>query len=216
MNDETALFMVADDLKIELNDGESKKVLDESIVEKFGLVKQDSQETLQISEITHYPSQEEIIFVINRHKFIKEKLIDKNDTMMIQGRNFVKKSGWRKFINAFGISIEILSMNVYEEEDEKIAVYRVKATAPTGQFVIAEGTKTKSEYWSEKYQNWGSYTLHNLKATARTRAVNIAVSDLVGYGASSYEGLPQKVITGEVEYQRNNDYDALPEKTFPP
>lgn len=207
--------MIADDLKITLVETPLKPTEEE----KFDLVvdskEVDSKEVLPISEIIHYPSEEEIIFVINRHRFIKENLLDENDTMMIQGHNFVKKSGWRKFINAFGISIEILSMNVYKKDDDMIAEYRVKAIAPNGQSVIAEGTKSKSEYWSDKYQNWGSYSLHNLKATARTRAVNIAVSDLVGYGASSYEGLSRKVVTGEVEYNRY-DEDALPEKNFIP
>lgn len=137
--------------------------------------------------ITHYPSEEEVLFLIKRRKFVKEKLIDSSDKMKIGGNIFLMKSAWRKYINAFGISIEILSQNVYDKDDDTIAEYRVRATAPNSQFVEADGTKSKKEYWSERHQNFGSFTLHNLKATARTRAINIAVSDLVGYGETSAE-----------------------------
>ncbi|KKL71124.1 hypothetical protein LCGC14_2098000, partial [marine sediment metagenome] len=36
----------------------------------------------------------------------------------------------------------------------------------------------------------GSYTLHNLKAKARTRAIHIAVSDIIGYGELGFATLP--------------------------
>lgn len=157
---------------------------------KMALTVHDEREGIQVRNeitITHYPTEEEVLFLIKRRKFVKEKLIDDSDKMKIGGNIFLMKSAWRKYINAFGISIEILSQNVIENDNDVIASYRVRATAPNSQFVESDGTKSKSEYWSERHQNHGSYTLHNLKATARTRAINIAVSDLVGYGETSAE-----------------------------
>lgn len=206
INDETAIFMVADDLKVILTEAITKKPEEE----KFEIAVQEPQETSSTTEITRYPSEKEIMFLIKRRQFIKENLIDKKtDIMIIQGNEFPKKSAWRKYINAFGISIDVLNLRIYEDGDDVIAEYRVKATAPNGQYIIADGTKSKSEYWSDKYNNYGSYNLHNLKATARTRAVNIAVSDLVGYGKESYEELSPKSIQ-ELE----KGYETLPEKDF--
>lgn len=174
-----------------------KKTLSKIDIEKkMALTVRDENEALPVmngafSRI-HYPSEEEILFLIKRRKFVKEKLIDDTDKMKIGGQLFLKKSAWRKYINAFGISIEVIFLEVAPIEDDVIATCRVKAIAPNGQSVVAEGTKAKSEYWSDKYKNYGSYTLHNLKATARTRAINIAVSDLVGYGETSAEELMQE------------------------
>ena len=171
------------------------KIIEED--KKWALTTHDENEAIPVKNviaITHYPTKEEVLFLIERRKFVKEKLIDDSDKMNIAGQLFLKKSAWRKYINAFGISIDIISKSVYKTEDDTIAEYVVKAIVPGGQYVVAEGTKSKSEYWSEKYQNFGSYTIHNLKATARTRAINIAVSDLVGYGETSAEELSEKEL----------------------
>ena len=202
-----AFGMVYKDLKIKnKNKNKNKKTKKEEIKmenekkensslaeidKKMALTVHDESEAIPVKNnalvVTHYPSEAEILFLIKRRKFVKEKLIDDSDKVNIAGTMFLKKSAWRKYINAFGISIDVLSKNVIEKGEDVIAFYCVKAIAPNGQFVVADGTKAKSEYWSEKHKNHGSYTLHNLKATARTRAINIAVSDLVGYGETSAE-----------------------------
>ncbi len=200
--------MVCNDLGFNQSDLEPKsepikeKILEK--VDKFNLAVQEAhKEALSIMECSRYPKENEIRFLINRRKFVKDTLIDKaEDLIKIAGTLFLKKSGTQKYINAFGISIEILSNSVYPVDDDLVAEYRIKATAPNGQFVIADGTKNKSEYWSDKFKNFGSYSLHNLKATARTRAIHIAVSDIVGYGELSLASLSR----------RNND--DLPEKEF--
>lgn len=210
-----ACKMVYEDLNIEKinkkNNKEEKKMVEKQeetkedsaqriteIDKKMALTIHDEQEGIVVRNeinITHFPSEAEIEFLIKRRKFVKEKLIDDSDKMKIGGNLFLKKSAWRKYINAFGISVDILSEKVYEtDKGDVIAEYRVKAIAPNKQSVVADGTKSKSEYWSDKYQNYGSYTLHNLKATARTRAINIAISDLVGYGETSAEELSPKEL----------------------
>ena len=206
INEGVAISMVCNDLGFNSSEIESdpkeETVLEK--VEEFNLAVQSPKQPLSIMEGTRYPSEEEIRFLINRRKFVKDTLIDKaEDLIKISGTLFLKKSGTQKYINAFGISIEILSNSVHPEDKDLVAEYRIKATAPNGQFVIADGTKNKIEYWSETYKNFGSYSLHNLKATARTRAIHIAVSDLVGYGELSLASLSR----------RDND-DALPEKVF--
>ena len=56
--------------------------------------------------------------------------------------------------------------------------------------------KSKSEYWSERKQDYGNYNVHNLVATAHTRAVNRAISDLVGFGEVSAEEVQ---ASGDIE-----------------
>ena len=202
VDDDVAISMVCNDLGFNSSEIEETEISNKE--NKFNLAVQ-SPKTLPLMEPTHYPSEEEILFLVNRRKFVKNTLIDKaEDLIKISGTLFLKKSGTQKYINAFGISIEILDSKVYNNVDDVIAEYRIKATAPNGQFVIADGTKSKSEYWSERSQTHGSYSLHNLKATARTRAIHIAVSDLVGYGELSLESLPSRYT------------DGLPEEEFEP
>lgn len=144
---------------------------------------QEKRETYPIQrfEVERYPTETEIMFLIKRHKFVKENLLDKNDIATIKKKKFIKKSGWRKFINSFGISIELIEQKIYEKFDDKHAEIRVRAIAPNGQSVEGIGIKS----WSELYDK----TMHNLIANAWTRAVNRAVSDLVGYGEVSAEEL---------------------------
>lgn len=147
-----------------------------------------------------FPSIEELRFMMERRNMLKNELIDpETDYMLIKGKKFMLKSGWRKFIEGFRISIDIISVKVYKLGNDVVAEYRVKVVTPFGQFAVADGTKSKSEYWSKKNENYGSYNLHNLKATARTRAINIAVSDLVGHGEVSAEevGTAEEVMIVE-------------------
>ena len=196
ITDDAAATMVSKDLEIEV-DYESPKVikekleLEEPVKEKFDLTVPKTQHEIVASRSALYPTEAEIKFLIDRRQFVKSKLINmQEDIVIINKKPYLMKSGTQKYINAFGISIEILNSKVFPKDDDIIAEYRIKATAPNGQFVIADGTNSKSEYWSKKFQNHGSYTLHNLKAKARTRAIHIAVSDIIGYGELGFATLP--------------------------
>lgn len=145
-------------------------------------VKSDEKFEIQpvSNKLSKLPSTQEIDAFIDRYNYVKNKIVDKKkDFAEIQGRRFLKKSGWRKFINAFGISIELISKEVYEAFNDKHAEVRVRAIAPTGQIVEGLGIKSMSELYTK--------TLHNLIANAWTRAVNRAVSDLVAFGEVSAE-----------------------------
>lgn len=146
---------------------------------------QNSQQTRMISnthQIERFPSEDEIRFLIERREFVKKNLLDKSDYYTSkQGNVAIRKSGYRKYINAFGISIELIERRVYEQFGEKHAEVRVRAITPYGQSVEGIGLKS----WSQIFEK----SLHVLMANAWTRAVNRAVSDLVGYGSISAEEL---------------------------
>lgn len=206
INDIAAASMVSNDLKVSIPDyiiPEVKTEVTGTEAMTSSIIVQPARNSMPIVEKTAFPSEAEVLFLINRRKFVKEQLIDREDLKMIGKTMFLKKTGTQKYINAFGISIEILSSEVYSKDGDIVAEYRVKAITPSGQFVIADGTRTKKEYYRAKYGDFGKYNLHILKATARTRAIHIAVSDLVGYGELSLSSLSE-----------NDKNESIPEKVF--
>lgn len=117
------------------------------------------------------------------YKYVKKEVVDPSDFYTTNGKEAIKKSGVRKFISAFGLSIEFIEKNVYNLKvngiDDTHAEVRVRAITPKGQSVEGIGVKSMSELYEK--------TLHNLIATAWTRAVNRAVLDLVAFGEVSAE-----------------------------
>ena len=105
--------------------------------------------------------------------------------------SFVKKSGWRKIATWFDLSIELLRDSV--ERDESGEVHRAtvwaRAVAPSGRFADGDGHCSADE--KRFVEDKGRQKLENdLRGTAATRAVNRAISNLVGMGAVSAEEMP--------------------------
>jgi len=133
------------------------------------------------------PSEDYVLKFMALQKLVKTNVVDKSDYQRIGSKDFLKKSGWRKFISAFKLSVELIEKKVYKFDNDLHAEVRVRVITMANQSVEGLGIKSKSEYYSEKYDNFGNYNLHNLISTAYTRAVNRAVSDLVGFGEVSAE-----------------------------
>jgi hypothetical protein len=105
-----------------------------------------------------------------------------------RGKKFVKKSGWRKIAKAYGLSVEIISVEVERDEEGHAtrATVVVRATAPNGQTQDGDGYCSIEE--GRFSRSSGRQKLENdLRATATTRAKNRAISDLVGMGEVSAE-----------------------------
>lgn len=98
-------------------------------------------------------------------------------------RKFVKKSGLRKIATWFDLSVELLRDSVERTEDGAIqrATVWARATAASGRFMDGDGHCDASE---ERFQEArGRQKLENdLRATAATRAMNRAISGLIGMG----------------------------------
>jgi len=128
-------------------------------------------------------TKEDVKRHLDMYNYVKQNIVDKSDFASIKGKKFLKKSGVRKFINAFGISIELIDEKVYNLEIagkmDTHAEVRVRAITQKGQSVEGIGIKSLSELFDKN--------LHNLKATAWTRAVNRAILDLVAFGEVSAE-----------------------------
>lgn len=109
--------------------------------------------------------------------------------MEIQRKKFRKKNYWRAVATAFNLTLELVSERESTAADGDwgfLIVYR--ATAPNGRYADGDGTC----FASEKGEGQGS--VHNVRAHASTRAVNRAISNLVGFGeVSAEEMLEEKV-----------------------
>ena len=126
-----------------------------------------------------------------------------NCMMPIQGKLFRKKEYWRGVATAFNLTLECVTEERVVIEGKPISLraapserwniddwgYNVvyRATAPNGRSSDGDG----SCYASEKLNNKGEPTTmmseHNVRAHAHTRAVNRAISTLVGFGEVSAE-----------------------------
>lgn len=173
-----------------------------------------NQQLPNIQNITSLPSIQEVDAFLAMYNHVKNAIVDKSDFHTYKDGNAprMKKSGWRKFIKPFNLSVELIREEDLGKENPRLFEFgigpdgnpdvhaevwvRVSVTHVVckecgyevqGQSIEALGYKSKSEYWSTKWKNFGSYDLHNLITTARTRGENIGISDLVGFGEVSAE-----------------------------
>lgn len=103
-----------------------------------------------------------------------------------RGEKFVKKSGWRKIAAWFSLSIELVRDNVDRADDGSVlrAAVWARAIAPNGRYADADGYCDVSE---SRFARNKAKLENDLRGTATTRAVNRAISNLVGMGAVSHE-----------------------------
>jgi hypothetical protein len=140
------------------------------------------------------PNVEGTIEAMNEFQKLKQKVLNANDTVMISGKQYIKRSGWRKIAMAFNISTEVVKIE-REKIDDKIYVVRViaRARTPLGRISEEAAVCDSSEFERGNLQG----TLHNIETKAVTRAINRAISNLVGGGEVSAEEIvkgPEEVV----------------------
>ena len=123
--------------------------------------------------------------VLNKFFLLKSQVLDINDSVNISGRKFIKRSGWRKIALAFNISTEISDVQRTYADGIWIVYTKARAMAPNGRYAIGTAVCDSSEFATGKLKG----TLHNIETKSATRAINRAISDLVGGGEVSAEEL---------------------------
>jgi len=112
---------------------------------------------------------------------LKSRLLTKEDHQTIAGKEYIKKSGWRKLAVAFGLSDQILGKTREEREDGSIVwEFHVRVTAPNGRYAEAVAR-------CDSRERSFAHPEHDVEAVAHTRAKNRAISDLVAGGEVSAE-----------------------------
>ena len=143
---------------------------------------QDSKEIVPVITIVKpIVSIPEALSSWKSYEELKMSIKTSTDIQLIQGKEFLKKSFWRKMSKFFGLSLELKSENNIKQEDNSHTWYAVyRAYARTGDFMDGDGA-------CNTHEKGRILTTHDARATAHTRAKNRAISDLVGGGEVSAE-----------------------------
>lgn len=138
----------------------------------------------------------------------KKAVLRDIDYQEIQGKNFVKKSGWRRLARAFVLSTEIIDKKVVRDDDGRVqaAEFVVRASHPNGAYMEAWGGC--DIYEKNKRFDKGQ----DVVATAQTRATNRAISDLIAGGEVSAD----EMSTGGKPYSTSTQTQTQPAQSSPP
>jgi hypothetical protein len=139
------------------------------------------------------PDVEGTVNALKKFLELKEEVLQENDTVMISGKKYIKRSGWRKIALAFNVSTEIISVERDYGSDLKICHVKARAIAPNGRISeeIASCDSTEFIYEDKDNKKQVKFTIHNMETKAATRAINRAISNLVGGGEVSAEEIEQ-------------------------
>jgi hypothetical protein len=142
------------------------------------------------SEVIRPLNADSLVESFEQYQQLLPRLLTDDDWQGTAGAkgSFVKKSGWRKIATAFDLDVQLIRSEV--ERDEHGAPVRAevwaRAIAPSGRSMDGDGYCSRDE--SRFARAEGRQKLENdLRATATTRAMNRAISGLVGMGAVSAE-----------------------------
>ena len=112
---------------------------------------------------------------------LKNCIIEKSDIQVIQGKNFIKKSGWRKFATFYNLTDKIVEeTQVPLEKGGYYWKIKVICTAPNGR-------QTEGVGMCSSLEKSGARQLHDVYTTAHTRSKNRAISDMIAAGEVSAE-----------------------------
>lgn len=126
---------------------------------------------------------------------VSEKDPETGDYVKVE-REFKKKSAWQKLGRAFNVDTRIVEKEFQRTKTGHIneAYYCVRATLPNGRSVESDALCSRAEKGKSKVSD------HTIMATAKTRATNRAISELIGAGEVSSEEMT-------AEYRASDDVD---------
>lgn len=157
----------------------------------------------QVSALTRPVAKyDDVLVAFEEYQRLRAAIILDSDMQGVSGKSFVKKSGWRKMAVAMGVSAELRERDYDRDGESKIvrAEVIVRAVAPNGRFMDGLGVcdvfercdtvcmmgPSKERVPCTGFRHF-SKPQHDIPATAYTRALNRACSDLFGFGEVSYE-----------------------------
>lgn len=121
---------------------------------------------------------------------VKEK--DESGNYVKVKRHFKKKSAWQKLARAFNVDTSIVDRDLERTKMGRVreAYYCVRATLPNGRSVESDALCSRSERGKDKVSD------HTIMSTAKTRATNRAIAELIGAGEVSAEemGAEKRIV----------------------
>lgn len=151
---------------------------------------------------------EKAVEAFEAYQSLAKKIMTADDIQKIQGKDFKKKSFWRKCQRFFNLSVEIVKEEREVYDGYFVYKFIVRATAPNGAHMDGTGTCSSDEKGMLK-------TEHNTRAIAETRAKNRAISDLVAFGEVSAEevnGDEEHETKPEPSNTKTSDYKLMTSK----
>ena len=120
---------------------------------------------------------------------VKEK--DEDGNYVKVKRHFKKKSAWQKLSRAFNVDTHIVDRDIERTKMGRVreAYYCVRATLPNGRSVESDALCSRSERGKDKVSD------HTIMSTAKTRATNRAIAELIGAGEVSAEEMSAEKVT---------------------
>lgn len=172
--------------------------------------------TTKLNIVMPAVSSKEAIEAWNLYQELKSSIINKSvDVQMIEGREFLKKSYWRKVATFFNLTVEVVAESHEQIGKTVVWHFTCRATAPNGRSAIGVGSCDAFEKkkivdgrymqynrFAKKWEEAGPNSIHNIRSTAETRAFNRAVSNLVGGGEVSAEEVDTNGHTENVDTDR--------------
>ncbi len=130
---------------------------------------------------------------------VKEK--DENGNYVKVKRHFKKKSAWQKLSRAFNVDTEIVDRDIERTKMGRVreAYYCVRASLPNGRSVESDALCSRSEKGKDKVSD------HTIMSTAKTRATNRAIAELIGAGEVSAEEMSAEKISGQSKFLKEDD-----------
>lgn len=127
-------------------------------------------------------SAQQAIAAWNEFQQLQKAILEPSDFQNIQGKDFKKKSAWRKFATFFNLNDKIVEEVQTPHQDSQGWTWKVKVvcTAPNHRTTEGVGMCSTSE------RNF-AHVEHDTYVTAHTRAKNRAISDMVAAGEVSAE-----------------------------
>jgi len=133
----------------------------------------------------HAMSVEEARSAMQVYRQMCESLLEPEDFQAIGDNKFTKRSGFQKLAAAYGVSTEIVKRELIHDDEGLLRCdVVVRATHPNGRFAEGDGACSRTE---RRFRRGAEKIDHDLPATATTRAMNRAVSNLVAFGTMSAE-----------------------------
>ena len=127
---------------------------------------------------------------------VKEKDADGNYVKV--KRHFKKKSAWQKLARAFNVETSIIDRDLQRTKMGRVreAYYCVRATLPNGRSVESDALCSRSERGKDKVSD------HTIMTTAKTRATNRAIAELIGAGEVSSDEMSadHKVVENQSKF----------------
>ena len=130
---------------------------------------------------------------------VKEK--DENGNYVKVKRHFKKKSAWQKLSRAFNVDTKIVDREIERTKMGRVreAYYCVRASLPNGRSVESDALCSRSEKGKDKVSD------HTIMSTAKTRATNRAIAELIGAGEVSAEEMSAEKIAGQSKFLKEDN-----------